>query len=463
MNKFIKNWWPEMIITIFAGFFFLRELDTFPAAWTDDSLFMIVSREIAAGRGYLLPILGNEWSFPYILAVGPTLLLPVALFIKVFGFSVEAARIPMVLYMILATITFYLLSKKISNKNSARWSALLLVTLSAFVNTGKVVMGEIPAMFWLLLGLLLLLKREKSWKRDAVIGLCLGLSVVTKLTMGLIYPAIGVAWIAALLSKKYKKTLSLTRIGIVALLVYIPLRITEMSQATGLSGDFEFMFSSNSGGINILHGHPEILLRPQFLYYQILLLFGAIGLLSIRKNLNKTIAIIVSTLIVGFTLYFLSSFGWYRHLLPAHILLIPFAVIGIQRIGQRFHKIISILILLFFISGQFWWQITYKGSSRDTRGAQAAIYLEENYRDVPMIVQQAEVFVRLQENPNWLFLTNPILTKRLPKNFTTPTAAQQCMYWFIALDNQGKQEYKDRITDTVVNKYSIVSPPKNCT
>jgi 4-amino-4-deoxy-L-arabinose transferase-like glycosyltransferase len=463
MNKFIKNWWPEIIITIVAGFFFIREIGTFPAAWTDDSLYMIVAREIAAGRGYQLPILSNEWAFPYILAVGPTLILPVVLFIKVFGFSVGVARISMILYMILATITLYLLSKEINNRSTARWSALLLVTLSAFVNTGKAVLGEVPAIFWLFLGLLLLIKRKISWKRDIIIGICFGLSVVTKLTMGLIYPAIGIAWIVTIISKKYKETLSLTRIGIVAFLVYIPLRITEISQATGLSGNFRFLLKSESGEINILRGNPEILLRPQFLYYQILLLFGIIGILSIRKYIDKTVAIIMATLITGLTLYFLFGFGWYRHLLPAHLLLIPFATIGVQKVMQKFHRIMPILVLLFFVSGQFWWQITYKGSSKSTRGAQAAIYLEENYRDVPMIVQQAEVFVRLNENPNWLFLTNPILTKRLPKNFTTFSEAEECMYWFIALDNKQKEEYKDRITDTVVNKYSIVSPPKNCT
>src|SRR3989338_7740322 len=124
-----------------ALFFFTRELGTFPAAWADDSLFMIVA----------LPILDRPWSSPYILGVGPTLLLPVALAIKLFGFSVAIARLPMLDFLCATAFCMYIFTNHIAGRNAARWTSALLISLSAFVNTGKPVLGEVPVFFFLLL------------------------------------------------------------------------------------------------------------------------------------------------------------------------------------------------------------------------------------------------------------------------------------------------------------------------
>lgn len=456
----LKKWWPEVLLVGVAGFFYLRELGTFPAAWTDDSLFMIIAREIAAGRGYQLPILENPWPYPYILAVGPTLLLPVAWSIQLFGFSVAIARIPMVLYMTATTVLLYVFTKKISNRPTAVLATILLVSLSAFVNTGKVVMGEVPSFFYLLLGLLCLLYVKTGWKRDVLAGLCFGLSVLTKLTLGLIYPAIGVVWLAAVWKKDVRSLISATITGVVACAIYIPWRLLEAMSSSGLSKDFAFMFSGeDSGGLQLLHGHAEILLRPQFLYYEGMFVLGCIGLWAMRRKLQRDVWLLVTTLILLCTAYFLSSFGWYRHLLLAHVLLLPFVVIAIQGF---FNRKITILIICSLVLGQGWWQLTYKGSSRSTVGAAAATYIEQHYNDTPMIVQQAEVYVRLPKNPHWLFLTNPILTSRLPAQFVTLSDAQRCMYWFKVLSAEETAEYADRIVELVVGKYAVVAPPAAC-
>src|SRR3989344_7633290 len=134
----VWNILPECIIASAALFFFVRELGTFPAAWNDDSLFMIVAREYALGNGYTLPLLDRPWIYPYILQVVPMLTYPSAFFMKIQGLSIVAARIPMVLYLCGTTIIFYVLTKKIAGRPSACFATALLVSLSAFVNTGKV-------------------------------------------------------------------------------------------------------------------------------------------------------------------------------------------------------------------------------------------------------------------------------------------------------------------------------------
>ena len=457
--EFCKKWWPELCITIVAAFFFFRELGTFPAAWTDDSLFMIVAREIAAGRGYQLPILDNPWPYPYILAVGPTLLLPVASAMSIFGDSIAVARLPMLDYMSGAVLMLYFFTQKIADRNAARWAALLLITLSAFVNNGKVVMGEVPALFYLLLGLFLLLWMKHTWKRDLFVGLSFGASVLTKLTLGLIYPAVGIAGLVAIWKKDKREVRSLLTIGVIAVCVYLPWRLLEQSHAIGLSKDFEFLFSGDGGGFQILHGNLGILLRPQFVYYQVILTLGLIGLWSLRKKLDRSVLLITTTLILTCTAYFLSSFGWYRHLLPAHVLLIPFAVVGAKQILKP--KLV-VALLTFFIVAQGWWQLTYKGSSRSTAGADAAKHLQDHYVGTHMIIQQAEVYVRLPDNPRWLFITNPILTTRLPAEYVTLSEEQKCMYWFKTLSKEEEQELGNRVVERVARKYAVLAPPDEC-
>ncbi|MDA1209166.1 MAG: glycosyltransferase family 39 protein [bacterium] len=457
MKKYIKHWLPEICIAAVALFFFTRELGTFPAAWSDDSLFMIISRAIAEGDGYNLQILGNDWLYPYTLAIGPALTLPVALFIKLFGFSVAVARIPMVIYLIASTITLYLFTERICNRATALWSTLLLVTLSAFVNTGKPVLGEVPAFFFLMLGLHFLTYNLQPTTYNAItIGLLFGLSVMTKLTFGLIYPAIGAAWLYALFTKNKTELHKLTIIGITAVAVYVPWKYLEMSSASGLLKDFAFLAGTEdgTGGLSIVGGDHALLLRPQYLFFEVMLLLGAMGLWLKYKTMNKSVWYISATLIVLFTLYFLLGPGWYRHALLAHLLLIPFAVHAIRQVAPRY---IGIGILTFFVLGQAYWQYDYRGSNRSTSGAKAAEYLVQNYSDTPLVIQQANIYVQLPRNDNWVFLTNPILTSRLPKDLITMTNEQRCM----GLVRGRTVEDSDDI-EVLAGKYVLIEPSKDC-
>lgn len=455
MRTVLRSSLPEVGLLLLGAFFCFRELGTFPAAWTDDSLFMIVAKQIAEGKGYTLPLLRNIWPYPYILAVGPPLLFPVALAIKLAGFSVAVARIPMVLYIGFSAMTAYVFTQKISDRNTARWSVALLLSLSTFINTGKTVMGEVPGFFFLLLGLLLLSDTKRTWQKDIGIGLLLGLAVLTKLTYGLIYPALGLAWLAAALHKDRKEVLSLTRIGLVAVAVYAPWRLLEMSSFTGLSKDFAFLLNAEEGGgFQILHGNLGLLLRAQYLYYGLMLLLGGTGLWHIRRTLSRSLFIILCAVIVLCTLYFLSSFGWYRHLLPAHLLLTPFVAIGVLWILP---KKAAVALLLFFVLGQGYWQWDHRGSSRSPAAAEGAAYVQEHLQDTKLIIQIAPIFVRLPRNPNWLFLTNPTLTSRLPSELVTLTEEQKCYSWI-----RGRQPEDPEDLQVIGRKYVLAPPAEDC-
>lgn len=297
----------------------LRELGTFPASWADEGLFVIIAKMAAGGQGYAMPLLEGKWLYPYFLNVGPTLIYPVALSIKLFGLSLVAARIPMVLWMIVCTVLFYVFTRKIAGRTDARWATILLITLSAFVNTGKPVLGEIPA-FTLLLGGILMLMQRPSWKRTIGTGALFGLAFLTKITFGLILPAIGVAWLAALWKKNWREAIDLTVIGALTVLIFVPWRILEMSHTIGSSGLIEQMQNFLAGGdgstlMYVLRFTPELLLRIPYLAFGAFFIFATRGWWKLRKRMTLTPWIVIGALVVLFTLYFLNGFGWYRLLL----------------------------------------------------------------------------------------------------------------------------------------------------
>lgn len=445
-----------------ALFFFTRELGTFPAAWADDSLFMIVARSLAEGKGYALPLLDRAWAYPYILGVGPTLLLPVVLAIKLFGFSVAIARLPMIDFLCATTLCTYLFTNHIAGRNAARWASALLISLSTFVNTGKPVLGEVPGFFFLLLGLLTLQRKPTGFLWGSLAGICFGLAVLTKITYGLLYPAIGMAVVLCALRRDWKDFFHLAIVGFFAVIIYLPWRILELLSQPGLFRDFLFLWGENeehaAGPFSFLLSHPTTLLRIPFLAFAIILTSGSIGFWCLRSRLTRSCDVLTVGLITLFTLYFLSSFGWYRHLLPAHLLLLPFVPIGMQTILKRPLAEIALMSIVAF---QGIWQLDHRGASYNTEAMNVAKAIVQDFSERPLIIQQAEIFVRLPEHTHWLFLTNPLITQRLPAPLGLLSPAQRCLPVLRKLNGEDLQEFGKR-AQNIAGRYFVIAPPAPC-
>ena len=445
-----------------ALFFFTRELGTFPAAWADDSLFMIVARSIADGKGYTLPILDRPWSYPYILGVGPTLLLPVALAIKLFGFSVAIARLPMLDFLCATAFCMYIFTNHIAGRNAARWTSALLISLSAFVNTGKPVLGEVPGFFFLLLGLLTLQWKPRGSLWGSLAGICFGLAVLTKITYGLVFPAIGVAWVASALRRDWKSSFHLTIVGMFAVTIYLPWRLLELLSQPGLLRDFLFLWGGNENHtavpFSFLLSHPTTLFRLPFLVFGLFFLLGSIGFWRLRPRLSFSLQIFLPTLAALFVLYFGSSFLWYRHLLPAHLLLLPFVTMGMQVILKRPFTEIALITI---VALQGIWQLDHRGASYNAEAMNVATTIVQDFSEKPLIIQQAEIFARLPENTQWFFLTNPLITQRLPAPLGILSPAQRCLPILRKLNGKDLREFGER-AQKIEGRYFVVSPPSSC-
>lgn len=464
MMRTIRQYWPECLLALTAAFFFLRELGTFPEAWLDDSLFMIVARNMAEGKGYTFPVLDHLWWGSYFLAVGPTVILPSALTIKLFGFSIAAARIPMVLYLIVTTIAVYAYAFQIEGQRNARFAVALLVSFSAFVNTGKPVLGEIPSLAFTFAGLLCFERALRSWRWSVLCGIFLGLAFVTKTTMGLIFPALGVAWAFSLLQRNGSWKF-LTCIGLAAVLTFLPfMPILGMTDPGWLQEILQYgAAEGGSGWLRVLREQPHLLLRFQYLYALGLLLpLASIGMIHARKRLSSAHIVFVAALAGLFLIYFLSERGFYRHLLPAHILIIPFLPLGAFHVLK---KEIAAALLALFIALQGLWQLDHRGARRLNEAKNVVAVLEARYPSKRMVIEEPEVYVQLRANPNWLFLSQEFESRSYDRFPDLPkTRAEHCLPVVKKMSAAEQEQYDREQITPLDTRYVLLAPPvMDCT
>lgn len=186
-----------------AGLLFLAlfHLDGYPLTWFDEGshlhvpkalvLFGVYADYSSEGFRYFGPTNG----------VGATVMLPIAAVFELFGIGLLQARLVMVVYLLAAVYLFFRLADHLGGKGLA-WTATLLLIASRgilIVEYGRQVLGEVPALAFLLGGLLLWWRdwQKASLWRMALVGLLFGLSVVTKTQFLLVVgPALVVAWLA---------------------------------------------------------------------------------------------------------------------------------------------------------------------------------------------------------------------------------------------------------------------------
>ncbi len=482
--KYLRSLLPEFALTAAAVFFFYRELGTFPRSWVDEGLFIMVAKMVAGGHGYGIPLLDHVWRYPYFLAVGPTIILPAALSIKLFGLSVAAARLPMTLYLLATCVVTYVFTQRAANTSTARWATALLISLSAFVNTGKPVLGEVPAFFFLLIGFFLMTMEAKPWKRGMGSGIFFGLSILTKLTYGLILPALGIAWISAAIRRQWQEVWSLTLSACVALIIYLPWRVLEALHTPAGSLTQEIGKSIfGTGGLpllNVLRNNNGILLQLPFLAFSAITILGLLGLWSAHTRLTLEIKTTITTVAGLFLLYFLDSFGWYRHLLPAHLLLIPFVPAGISRLlsmpplsppkrgeggasraGRGWRRSAVPATLTIIIAAQALWQLDHRGSGVGTALAETVQMVEERYRDTDLLIENAEVLAQLPENPHWVYLIPADISPSMPALFLTPSKTERCFARLKAISGEERQQYGKRAT-ILAGNYALLAPPSDC-
>lgn len=359
-NNFLSDWKKNLILLallVLLIFFGVWRLPYSPATWFDEGINLGIAKSLITKGVYSLEIGPDDFVLDrqFLITTNYPVLLPLALSLKLFGMNLTAARLPMVLFLVLFFFSAYSLLKRIYSKKAAIMALALVVSFVPFYGNGKAVLGEVPGLFYLLSGLLLL-REAKSWKRLFLAGLFFGLSAATKPFFLIILPAflIGEVLIFKRLKAVFtKRTLAVfggTLIPLIGWIVTILPKIsfseiikaiTYYSNSYAAQNFTELIFS------NFLRFFSEITPLHFSLLFAVVLI--AIILKRAKKEKLEGVEIILLAFVFINILWYLKTPGWYRYFFPAHLMLFLLFPASLGYILGSKKKIAAAAIILLFL------------------------------------------------------------------------------------------------------------------
>uniref|UniRef100_A0A7C1FJ63 Glycosyltransferase RgtA/B/C/D-like domain-containing protein n=1 Tax=Caldilinea aerophila TaxID=133453 RepID=A0A7C1FJ63_9CHLR len=183
----LRMWAKRLLVagvTLFILFLFFYNLTDYPKTWFDEGSHLHVPKALVTMGVYADYSSEGLRHYGPTIGVGPTVMLPIAATFQLFGLGLLQARLVMVVYLAAATLLMGLLARRLLGLRSALVATALLLTMPAIgmVEYGRQVLGEVPGLAFMAAGFLLWFARwrRSRWWELVLVGLLLGLSVVTK-------------------------------------------------------------------------------------------------------------------------------------------------------------------------------------------------------------------------------------------------------------------------------------------
>lgn len=358
-NKFLVDYKKNIILILLCFIFIflsLWRLPHSPATWFDEGINVGIAQSLVTRGTFSLFVspdfVVNERSF--LITTNYPVLLPVAASLKLFGMNFTAARAPMVLFLFFFVLTAYLLVRGMFGKTEAIMTLALIISFAPFYGNGKAVLGEVPGLFYFLVGLLFL-QKNRHWWRIILAGLFLGLGIATKPFFLLILPAIAVGELYK--SIKLKKVLWKRYFFICAglsvpILFWIITIIPEFSVA-GIFKTITYYLNSyaDSNFVELVYSNIiRFITETTPLHFLILLIISVIGLIiGVKREKTMSEIVIIILCFIFFTFFwYLKTPGWYRYFFPAHLLLFLFFPAALLKIAPK-RIVIFVLTCLFLL------------------------------------------------------------------------------------------------------------------
>jgi hypothetical protein len=169
-------------------------LDLFPTTWFDEGSHLHVPKALIQLGVYADTSSEGFRYFGPTTGIGPTIMLPIALMFKMAGIGLLQARLVITMYFLAALGLFFLVTRHQYGLLTAGLAVLLLITSPGvdILYFGRQVLGEVPALAFLLLGVLLWWSSTESETRRVrlvrllLASLAFGLVALTKNQFSLI-------------------------------------------------------------------------------------------------------------------------------------------------------------------------------------------------------------------------------------------------------------------------------------
>lgn len=157
-----------------------------PVTWFDEGSHLHVPKTLVQFGVYADISADGFRYFGPTTGVGPTVLLPIAGVFKAAGIGLLQARVVMAVYLILAVVVFALAARRLHGDVVALVASLLLISAPGInlLYLGRQVLGEAPALAFLMLGFLFWLESTErldgGWRPLLAATACFGLTALTK-------------------------------------------------------------------------------------------------------------------------------------------------------------------------------------------------------------------------------------------------------------------------------------------
>ncbi|MFO0704784.1 MAG: glycosyltransferase family 39 protein [Candidatus Andersenbacteria bacterium] len=398
--KKLQAWLPRLVpavlflgITFFATFAAYRSVSSFDGAMNlQVPVTLIKEHRYATHYGSIV-------DFDHKIQTGPTVLVPIALTIGVFGKSFFSASLVNLVYLLGFLGLLFLFVRRLVGPWWATLAVTLVFVVPRFLNIAINQYGEIPGLFFALSAALVLDRVARSPRRRllfaVVAGVLLGLSVLTKTVMLIVVPSfVVVLLLDRLLTKRIAwrhylaffissvvpyAAFELFKLWMLGLTQYKLWWATELGAVSSQAGVAEGTFSDTPGLLHKLVTHIG-LLGKEFGASQILML--ALVILPVLLVIGKTVQLVRQKKTFTWPLSFFtvagiaySYFGWWLLITPTArawhrrildgvivqevllVLTLAVLVVLIRKTTSRPKKIGALLAALLIVLTMLW-QVT---------------------------------------------------------------------------------------------------------
>ncbi len=177
--KWCLTWKIEIILfsalVMFALFFSFTGFAERPGIWFDEGITIEIARNFALfGELDTLTAPDSFSGVPHLVGTnGYPLTIPLALFFKIFGAGLIQARIFMIGWLLATLGMLYFITRRLFGAGAALSATALTVSFASFYGNGLTATGEMPGLFFFLLGIWLLVEKKNYWATGAVWGLAM--------------------------------------------------------------------------------------------------------------------------------------------------------------------------------------------------------------------------------------------------------------------------------------------------
>lgn len=401
LKDFIRS---KHLVLVFIGvvllvvIFSVPRLNSWPRLWTDEALTIELANNFSrTGTLNVETSPGHFFESPYLLqSTGYPLTILLALIFKIFGVSLTAGRLLMLVLMIVALLLILFFGKKIFENTDAILAVLLIATFASFYGSGRTIVGEIPGFIFLISSIYFLFVASNHYLG----GLLLGLAVVTKPSVFLLaLPAVA---LVVLIERKdfFKKCLQIGAAVILPVLAWVFLIIgnpVSKSVWVEILNFYKNPYGSVAISTNITDNLLSFFHSTTLIYFGALFLaviaaryFGGQTEQAIKSVRSRTqgefapnpTAFSVYNFAIFYSIfafiYYLRSPGWLRYILIAELLILFVLPSALSVIFKKNNKIVLMTVLFLSLV-----QLIHLGTSAQIYSSDSAIktaaFVNENF------------------------------------------------------------------------------------